>query len=111
MPNVIISNDAPQCPLCGKRMKEVFHRGVFYYTCLEEYCMISIRKDDPCCGRWNEKPENAPTCPICKRPMKMFFRIDKFMIVQCRNKEHQLVQIARGDASHLPPLEDTAPHG
>lgn len=111
MAHIIMSNDAPECPLCGNRMQEVFHGTTFFYCCYRPMCMISIRKDDPCCGKWNEKPENAPECPLCKERMKIFFRADRSFIAQCRNKNHHPVQVARMNAEELPPLEDTAPHG
>lgn len=95
----------PNCPLCDKKMREVWTKRGLFYVCTEEFCMISIRKDDPCCGHWrdNEKT-SAPDCPLCGKKMRMFFRADKFAKVQCRGPAHKLVQVMRGCADDLPPL-------
>lgn len=99
-------NQPPECPLCFKQMREIVTQYGQYYCCLEEFCMISIKKNDPCCGRWREKPENAPTCQFCGKKMRMFFRSDRFMKVQCRDKSHRFYQIVRGNAEYLPTLRD-----
>jgi hypothetical protein len=100
-----INKEPPVCPLCEKRMTEVFTPKGVFYVCVREFCMISIRKDDPCAGKWLEKwPENAPKCPLCQRPMRWFYRVDGFMKCQCRNTDHRLIQIARGHADELSPL-------
>lgn len=108
-PIIRIRGGPPECPLCGKKMREVLTIKGTYYTCTQEWCMISIRKDDPCCGKWQDHwPENAPKCPLCQEPMRWFFRVDKFLKVQCRGKDgkvHKLVQIVKGDARYLPPLK------
>lgn len=105
-----VTGGPPECPLCGKKMREVFTGKGMYYFCPEEFCMISIKKTDPCCGRWLETwKERAPKCPLCGNPMRWFYRFDGFMKCQCRNKAHQLVQVARGHANELPPLMGGTP--
>lgn len=102
-PTIIVAGP-PACPLCRKKMREVVTPKGIFFICTEEFCMVSIRKDDPCCGKWLEKwPENAPKCPLCGEPMIWFYRIDGYMKVQCRNKAHRLVQIERGKVNEVDP--------
>jgi hypothetical protein len=97
-------NKPPECPLCRKPMREVIvaRRGT-YFVCTREFCMISINKNDPCCGKWLEKwPENAPRCTLCGNPMVWFFRSSGYLKVQCRNPAHCFVQVDRGKVEELP---------
>ena len=86
----------PECPLCGKKMREVIYRRHTFYTCTREMCMISINKNDPCIEQWDKIQK--PKCQFCRKPMKVFVRKDKLCIMQCRDKSHAPYQVARGDA-------------
>ncbi len=111
LPVIRVHGGPPECPLCGKRMKEYIFNGAIYFICVEPMCMISIRKDDLCCGKWLDKwPEAAPKCPLCQDPMRWFFRVDGYVKLQCQgkgSKAHRFFQIIKGNAEHLPPLKGT----
>jgi len=104
---IIVKNGPPACPLCGNTMREIVTRKATFYVCVQEMCMISVNKNDPCIKTW--ETIEKPICQFCGKPMKIFVRKDKFCIMQCRDSSHAPYQIARGDARGMPPLEDT--HG
>ena len=95
-PIIKIPDQIPECPLCDKRMREIYHGPHRFFVCLETECMISINANDPCINRWSliEKPK----CQLCGNPMRVFVRKDKVVIMQCRDKSHRMYQVARGDA-------------
>lgn len=106
--NIIVPHrkGPPECPLCGKLMREIWYGKHKFYTCTEPLCMISINANDPCIAQWHKinDPATAPKCQLCGQPMKVFVRKDRLVIMQCREKSHRMYQIARGDARALPPL-------
>ena len=108
-PIIRIKNGPPDCPLCDKKMREVWHGKHRFFVCTEAMCMISVNANDPCIDQWEKlnSKDHAPKCQLCGEPMKVFVRKDKLVIMQCRNKAHRTYQVARGDARALPPLEDT----
>ena len=110
-PIIRIKNGPPDCPLCGKKMREVWYGKHRFFVCTEAFCMISVNANDPCIDQWEKlnSAAHAPKCQLCGEPMKVFIRKDRLVIMQCRNKVHRMYQVARGDARALPPLEDT--HG
>lgn len=116
----IIMVGAPYCPLCDKRMREIFvnkgattrfapHEGKKVYICSELDCMVSISVKDPCIEKWRET--TAPKCNTllpgegCGKPVKMFFRSDGFVKMVCKNKSHHHpYSIMRGDPKYMGPV-------
>ena len=109
MPIIRIGGGVPNCPLCGKKMREVWYKTHKMYTCTEELCMISVNANDPCIAKWPmlNSADQAPKCQLCKKPMRVFVRKDRLVIMQCRDTSHHMYQVARGDARALPPLSQT----
>jgi hypothetical protein len=95
----IIIAGAPHCPLCDRRMREIFTRKGMVYICPEIDCMISIYAKDPCIEKW--RTVKPMLCQFCKKPMKMFFRSDGFMKMQCWDKSHNPYQVMRGDPKYM----------
>jgi len=89
----------PYCPLCDKKMREVFTRKGMVYSCTEIDCMVSIRAKDPCIQRW--RTVDAMRCQFCAKPMKMFFRSDGFLKAKCEDKSHHPYSIMRGDPKFM----------
>lgn len=115
MPIIRVGGGPPDCPLCLKKMREVYYGAKSgphkkdahkFYICTEELCMISVNANDPCITKWSmlNSADQAPKCQLCKKPMRVFVRKDKLVIMQCRDKSHHMYQIARGDARALPPI-------
>ena len=102
--NIHVKGGPPECPLCRKQMSAVNTKVGVFYICVREFCNISIHKDDPVCGKWRDKEDRiCMPCPLCKKPMRTFFRSDGLIIMQCRDKSHNLYQIAKGDPRYLDP--------
>lgn len=99
---LIIMPGPPYCPLCGKRMREIWRRDKCYFICSERDCMISIAKKDPCIRKWDEV--TPMKCQFCGKPMKMFFRSDGFMKTICRDRSHHPYSIMRGDPKYMGPV-------
>jgi len=95
----IIMIGAPYCPLCDKRMREIFTRKGMIYVCEEIDCMVSIHAKDPCIQKW--RSVSPLTCQFCSKPMKMFFRSDGFLKAICRDKSHKSYSIMRGDPKYM----------
>ena len=95
----IIMVGAPYCPLCDKRMREIFIRKGMVYVCGEIDCMISIHAKDPCIQKW--RTVSPMLCQFCQKPMKMFFRKDGFMKAWCKDPSHNPYAIMRGDPKYM----------
>jgi len=95
----IIMVGAPYCPLCDKKMREIFTRKGMAYVCGEIDCMISIYAKDPCIQRWRNV--SPMTCQFCAKPMKMFFRSDGFLKAICKDESHHAYSIMRGDPKYM----------
>ena len=103
--STIIMPGAPFCPLCGKRMREIYTSVGLVYACLDELCNISINAKDPCVNKWGRvgKQEKPPVCPRCGTTLVHFFRSDRFVKSQCPKcrKEGRLVQVMKGKVEHM----------
>ncbi len=104
-----IAGGPPECPLCGKRMREIIskirNRPVTIYCCFEPDCMVNINKNDPCCGHWLDRwPESAPKCPLCGDAFRWFFRLDGYKKLQCKSDKHKgrIAQIVVGKIEDMP---------
>lgn len=95
----IIMVGAPYCPLCDKRMREVFTRKGIVYICSETDCMVSIHAKDPSIAKWREVPHMK--CQFCKKDMPHFFRKDGFLKAWCKDKSHAPYSIMRGDPKYM----------
>jgi hypothetical protein len=95
----IIMVGAPYCPLCDKRMREIFTRKGMVYSCTEIDCMVSIRAKDPAITRW--RTVDAMRCQFCSKPMRMFFRSDGFLKAWCKDESHHPYCIMRGDPKYM----------
>lgn len=95
----IIMVGAPYCPLCDKKMREIFTRKGMVYVCGEIDCMISIYAKDPCIEKW--RTVEAMKCQFCAKPMKMFFRSDGFLKAVCKDPSHNPYAIMRGDPKYM----------
>ena len=95
----IIMVGAPHCPLCDKKMREVFTRKGMVYVCGEIDCMISIHAKDPCIQKWQEV--RLMDCQFCKKPMPTFFRKDGFMKAKCTDPSHAPYTIMCGDPKYM----------
>jgi hypothetical protein len=103
MGNILIPGN-PECPLCLKRMREVYDKHGKLFVCTGINCMISIRAADPAINNW--KLKTPPDCTICGKPMRAFFRVlDRFLKCQCPHclAKGKLVQVTRGEVKHMDP--------
>lgn len=98
----IIIPGPPFCPLCGKRMREIWTRDQCYFVCTQIDCMVSIAKNDPCIKHW--RTVSPIKCQLCAKPMKMFFRSDGFCKMVCRDRSHNPNSIMRGDPKYMGPV-------
>lgn len=101
----IVMPGSPMCPLCFKKMREVFTDRGHLFVCTEAECMISISSQDPAVGKWYE-PSEPPLCPKDGTPMRLFFRVyDGFIKAQCPTcrKQGKITQVMKGKVEHMDP--------
>lgn len=96
----------PECPLCDRKMQEIYTDKGKFWACLNTDCMIWIKDTDPLLNRWKEFSEETwPRCPLCKEKMRVFMRADKYLKAQCpkNNRYHRFFQVEKGKIENLPP--------